>query len=435
MAGPITWRNVQATTDGSSRLLANATNAIGNSTNGLLQALGTYQKQADDAFKQTQVNNTQNFLDEVASYSPDQLADPNVQANLNAKRVALGNTLDRTAARAALPTAIAQAQQQQEATLKFNAAQRGEQQRPLVGQFYDLLAKGDTAGANTLLQNTNFDNEGRLLDDVNQYQDRVTNRGYAAKNEARAEDAQSRANRAFDLQERNSNQSYNFAKADQDMQVKQFNANMEDRATRNADFAVKAGNEYLQNDLKAHNSQVQAASKANPWVPDPKEDPITSSNDLLKDLPKGAFDAWVATDEGSRTNVQKKVNSLLVDGLKFKQDGVEYQVPLSKQMVSQALQATGNNTRVTDESFNRDIDGYFKSILNPYTQEGKHNRALAIQALDIKAQDAEYKKQFALKQQSLKPSALKNGAAIINTLNGIGGDKPTNPKYFSDEPD
>lgn len=194
MAGPITWRNVGSTVP------APSVASLAAGTAGIRQALadigGLITQQRDlavDNAKAVRDTNTQNYLDQVASASLEQLQNPEFIAGLDAQRDALGNTVDRAKTRGAIDAALATRQNQQVANNEFADAAQARNERGAVDSLLGRAAAGDMAGVEADLSQNQYMNEGKLRSELYAILDAGQQRQYRAAGEARAQAAADRA--------------------------------------------------------------------------------------------------------------------------------------------------------------------------------------------------------------------------------------------------
>lgn len=216
MAGPITWRNVNSDNNsGQSRALLGAGQAIGGGANALMDAIAQQQK-IQQANQKVQVgNNTQDFLDKVASLpgGAAALADPTQQAGLESLRQSYGNQIDREATRGAVASQLGALQGQELNTIKYGDTTQEVAQRPLVDKLQELQAAGDTAGVDKILNENQFRDEGALRGQLAGVQDTLQQRQYRASAEGRAQAGESRAQASHALSQAAGNENLQFNKA------------------------------------------------------------------------------------------------------------------------------------------------------------------------------------------------------------------------------
>ena len=200
MAGPITWRNVGSTVP------APSVSSLAAGTAGIRQALadigGLITQQRDlavDNAKALRDTNTQNYLDQVASASLEQLQNPEFVAGLDAQRDALGNTVDRAKTRGAIDAALATRQNQQVANNEFADAAQARNERGAVDSLLGRAAAGDMAGVEADLSQNQYMNEGKLRSELYAILDAGQQRQYRAAGEARAQAAVDRAVQSHNL--------------------------------------------------------------------------------------------------------------------------------------------------------------------------------------------------------------------------------------------
>lgn len=193
MAGPITWRNVGST-------VSPNVSSLTAGTTGLQQALGTIGKLIEQQqkiglsnYEATKNNNTQNYLDQVANASVDQLSNPEFVAQLEAQRAQQGAAIDRNATRNAV---LEQRGIAQDATIKqqqFADKQAEVDQRGIVDQLRTLAATGNNQAVDQILAEQQLINEGDIRKELASVYDNLQQREYRAAGEQRANEAADRA--------------------------------------------------------------------------------------------------------------------------------------------------------------------------------------------------------------------------------------------------
>jgi hypothetical protein len=364
MAGPITWRNVSSGGGiNPGALLASGGQAV---QQGLasLQALADRQMQLNVRNQQNlREVNTQDYLDQVAQVNdPTQLADPAVQAGLEATRQGYGNLIDRARTRSAVNQQLQTLQNQQLTADKFTDEQTERGQRGLVEQAYTLARNGDTKGVKSLLDSTNFLDEGKLGAQLDQVIDNGTNRQYRAEDQARQNRQEQRSITAFNAQ-----------LADQ-ADNRQFRN--EQRALSRNDREV-AGNVALADaKLAENNLKQQLAIKMNPGGAI-SQDPTTDTNVLMKQLDDAAS-PWLRDNNTVKTDTQNKIQGLLTDGVEIDDGkGSKVRIKVTPAQMQQYIEVHKDDTNVFGNPGAKggSIDQYFKELFT-------RNPDLAVQSLN-----------------------------------------------------
>lgn len=190
----ITWRTMNNPSNAGVGLLLNgAAQSLNGGFNALQNVLEQRNKTDTANWAQQKSNNTSDYLNQVQEIgSPEQAADPTVQANLAALRQQFGYQVDANAIRGAEEKRATDLQVQASNNAKFSDMNLERDQRPLVEQFYGLKNAGDFKGAQSLLDANGFLNEGALSDSLKSGQ-------YKAADETRAVAQDGRSAAAFSL--------------------------------------------------------------------------------------------------------------------------------------------------------------------------------------------------------------------------------------------
>jgi hypothetical protein len=402
MAGPITWRNVGG--DGGrqgAQLLRGGQDQLMGAGDSLLRTLDQFRKMNVDNAAIIKAGNTQDYLDQVAGVGDaNALANPETQAQLDAARLGYGTNIDRGVARGAVADRLAQLQGSAVKTQQYKDVQEEVQQRPIVEDFAAKVFAGDTAGANQLLADNHLRNEDVLRKQLAGRQDDVTNQGYRAAGEQRAQGAEGRAIQSFNLSQE---------------------AGKENLANTREEHSYRSG----QRDIATMDAVIKdVADESTTKLGVKQKDNVfaTGTSDVNKDtslllskagLGDGEYDSWnpFATDASSRQNMQKRVTSLLTDGVKLKRGGKEINVPIPPALVEQYLSSTkGSMYARTDPSVG--MQTYFDNMF-------KDNPELAQRAFDgLDAKNEHNALISSLKQKSRELRLSKN-PNLSSTLDSI----------------
>lgn len=242
----ITWRTLnQPTNAGVGLLLNGAAQSLNGGFNALQNVLAQRNKTENANWDQQKQNNTADYLNQVQEISsPDQAADPTVQANLAAMRQQFGYQVDANAIRGAEEKRANDLQVQATNNMKFSDLNQEHDQRPLVEEFYRLKNAGDFKGAQGLLDANGFLNEGQLSDSLKTGQ-------YKAADETRAIAQDGRSAAAFSLNQQVGRANLNW--------TQEQRAELKDKQSR-----AKAGDVLLTDTLNGYNqSRTDAAAQTN----------------------------------------------------------------------------------------------------------------------------------------------------------------------------
>lgn len=194
MAGPITWRNLQAPTDGGAgRILQGAAYNLNQGFNNLGDLLKE-RSQIQDANIETQrSNNTNAFLDQLSQYrTPEELQTAISTGAVDQLRQQFGRNIDAGQVRGAADQRLASLQQQTVANNAFQDDATQRQQRPIADQAGQLIAQGKFSDAQALLNQHELLNESKLWGEM-------TGEERARAGEQRAVNQDSRAQQSHGL--------------------------------------------------------------------------------------------------------------------------------------------------------------------------------------------------------------------------------------------
>lgn len=313
----ITWRTVAGGGGGSGVSLSQS------GTNNLMQAMDGLRRLAAE---QQQMNiqndqlitqkNTDDYLDQVAQVtSAADLSNPETQQQLMALRQGFGQMIDRNATRNAIQDRQLSLIKAETAQNEFNDQTQQREQRPLMEEAIRLSRSGDLAGANQILEDNSFINEGALAGQIDQNADRVSQRLYAAENQARAARNEARADRS------------------EARQKAQFEATMSDRQEARQ---LRKDSNFLQAaelELKAG----EAALRASNPLANTSTDVIKDSNDLVGKVSE-EITPWFTDNDSARQQLTNRFQALMKDGVNLGGDIGTVKIPpaLLSQYLDQA---------------------------------------------------------------------------------------------------
>lgn len=150
MANPITWQTINSNidVDGFSRALARAGQGVSTGITGLQDILKGEQQLREANFNNTVNNSTQDFLNKMSQYSPEQLQQAMQDGSIDRLRSGYGVNLDPTKTNGAALQQLLQGKQQQ--VLSQNQFDDDMAERDSLGiqnQLRKQLAEGDISGA------------------------------------------------------------------------------------------------------------------------------------------------------------------------------------------------------------------------------------------------------------------------------------------------
>lgn len=404
MAGPITWRNVGGGGGNIGALLNGGQNQINGAADGLLRTLDQFRKQNVSNAGLIRADNTQNFLDQVAAVGgAEQLANPEVQAQLEQARLGYGNAIDRDAARGAVAARLAALQTQSVNTQKYNDVQEEVSQRPVLEDLAAKMYSGDIAGYNQVLAEKNLRDEAGLRKQLMAYTDDVTNQGYRANAEQRAVGSEQRAIGSYNLSQEVGKE--NLANSRQERKYRD-----DTREVALAGEAIKLVTEESAGELAAKQTGNVFATGST--------DVNKDSQTILKNagLVDGEFDTWLGSNDSDRQKIQKGVTSMLSDGVTLKRDGKDVKIPIPPAMLEQYLASTKGEIYIT-ASPEKDMQNYFTNMF-------KDNPEMAARAFEGKAAKDKHNdvlkqlKKFDKDLRLSKNPKLSSTLANIETLRG-----------------
>lgn len=258
MAGPITWRNVQ----GSGFNGANGLLAAGQQQ--MAQGLQTLQNLFTTNAKEEQLNraavrdfNTQQYLDQVANTDLTALQDPAARAKLEEQRAGFGIGIDQAATRNAIDQRLALGQQQAIQQGKFEDFNTERDQRGLIDQLQGLAAAGDKAGVDSILEQTQFLDEGKLRNELSGVFDNARQRELRESAEGRAQRGEARSAASHALSMASGQENLNFARASHKETLRKIG---EDSA---ADRIALEAHTGTQNATEAQNALIADIARSN----------------------------------------------------------------------------------------------------------------------------------------------------------------------------
>jgi hypothetical protein len=151
MATPITWQNINGASPAeASRPLEAAQRAF----SGMFSQLGDVITQREGIneknWQNTKTNNTQAFLDRLASYrTPEELAAAQKSGAIDQLRAQFGNQIDAAAVRGADEQRRSALQTQAQQAIAFDGVMRNEKTAPLVDKLRGAIINGNQADAAT----------------------------------------------------------------------------------------------------------------------------------------------------------------------------------------------------------------------------------------------------------------------------------------------
>lgn len=368
MAGPITWRNVGG--DGGrmgAALLRGGQDQLMGAGDTLLRTLDQFRKVNTANAGIIKQNNTQDFLDQVAAVAdPAQLASPEVQAQLEQARLGYGNNIDRGVAREALPNQLASLQKAALATQSYNDVTQEVAERPVLEDLAERLYKGDTEGYNNILDTQNLRNEDKLRGALAQRLDDVTNQGYRAAGEKRAQGAEGRAIQSFNLSQEVGKE--NLANTRSERQYRD--------ATREAALSSEAI-KMVADESAGKLAAIQAQNPFANGTTDPTKDAksILTNAGIVDKKGDGEFDSVWGTNAGDRQSMQEGVTSLISKGVPVKLGDETVDIPIPPAMVESYLQSVKGTGYWSSKSATSDMSDYFTNVF-------KNNPELGLKALE-----------------------------------------------------
>lgn len=414
MAGPITWRNVQG--DGGrmgAQLLRGGQDQIMGAGDSLLRTLDQYRKMNVANAGIIKQDNTQNFLDQVAAAGgADQLANPQVAAQLDQARLEYGANIDRNVARGAVAERLGQLQGQAVKTQQYNDVTEEAAQRPILEDLAQKLYSGDTKGYEQVLQDNHLRNEDKLRAQLASRQDDVTNQGYRAAGEKRAQGAEQRAIGSYNLSQEVGKE--NLANSRQERQYRD-----DQRELKLAGDAIKMVTDESAGELASVQTNNIFATGSTDVNKDAKT--ILTNAGIVDKAGDGEFDTWFGSNAKDRQKMQEGVTSLLSDGITLKQDGKETKIPIPPAMIEGYLQSVKGRSYITS-SPEKQMTEYFSNMF-------KDNPELGVQAIE----GAEAKKkhnsliselkkasrELTLSKNPKLSSTLENIKSLRDKMNGI----------------
>lgn len=380
----ITWRTVGGSSPGAGAALLNAgTNDIQQSIRSLQDYAAQQQKFQLANQQQLRDRNTQDYLDQVAAIdSAEQLASPEVQAQLDATRLGYGNLIDRAAARSAVSQQLANLQRQETAAAQFQDMTQERAQRGLVEDLYTAARNGDAQEANRLLAENSFLNEGQLagrIDDIFRGQ--------------RQEERQIRQDQRSEAQ---FNESMAAARENRVLRAEQLRDTRENRQLRRIGGAIDSA-------VSEADNRIQLLQAANPIGQKSTNIPKDAAV-LMDSLTKaGSADPWFQNNDGARTEVFDSLQSMMADGIRIG----DQKVPVTPAVLQQAITVIGGNARW--RSAKGEIEEYVKNLYS-------NNPQLAQRVIDTESAVSELRNtQRNLQQQKRK---LLSGDFDLDSLSG-----------------
>lgn len=418
MAGPITWRNVGG--DGGRAaisLLNGGQNQIQGAADGLLRTLDQYRKQNVLNAGIIKADNTQNFLDQVAAVGgADQLANPEVAAQLDQSRLQYGNNIDRGVARGAVADRLGQLQSAAVKTQQYNDVQQEVAQRPVLEDLAQKLYSGDTAGYNQILDTQNLRNEDKLRQQLAQRTDDVINQGYRAAGEKRAINSEGRAIASFDLSQQVGKENLANTREERSYRAGQ-------RELASAAEAIKS--------VADESTTALALKQSKNIFANGSSDPNKDAQTILKNagLDKGEFDSYWGSNIGDRQDIQKATTALIADGVTLKRDGKDVKVPIPPALIEQYFASTKG------EVFKSGATGLTEHFTNMF-KDNPELAARAFDGIDAKKEHNDLIKQLKTKERELRLSKNPNLSSTLRDIQVLrdkaAGDPPLAAQLLPD---
>lgn len=401
MAGPITWRNVGGGGDQGSGALLNSGGGLVMQGLRSLQNLAVDQQRLNVQNQQAiRTNNTQDYLDKVAAVQDaGQLADPAVQAELEATRLGYGNLIDRAATRGAADAQLAQLQRQEVAANQFSDMETERAQRPLQEQLFTAARSGDRDTVKQLLDSNTFLNEGKLAADVDGVFDAGTRRLYAAEDQAR----QGRQEVRNEQQFRES-----MAAAGENRTIRR-----EQIADMRNERAMKRGVAAIDGALTEVTQRATLAQAQNPGGKE-SVDPAKDTSIFMEKL-ASTTSPWLRGDNNARIQTQSKIQSLLTDGIQVPlgegKDAKVERIRITPAQIQQYIDIHGDDTNIVSipGSEGGSIDTYFQEMY-------ARNPELAQKALQTK--EAVHNLRSVERELRQKRRELQGGGIDLDSLSG-----------------
>lgn len=334
----ITWRTVAGGGGGQGVALAQS------GTAGVMQSIDALRRLAADQQKMAIQNdqaitqkNTEDYLDRVAQVtSAADLSNPETQAQLMQLRAGYGQMIDRAATRNAIQDRQLNLIKAETAANTFADQEQERAQRPLMEQAIQLSRSGDLAGANKILADNSFINEGALAAQVDQNADRVTQRLYAAEGQARAQRAESRAI-AADARS-----------------AEQFKMMREDRQEQRQ---LRKDTNFL-NAAELELKSGEAALRASNPMANTSTDPLADSNKLIAKY-ADKIEPWFSVNANTIDTLTNKTAALMKDGIDLKGEIGKVKIPeaILDQYFAQAQDRVFRST----DSYVADMEDWLKT--------------------------------------------------------------------------
>lgn len=404
MAGPITWRNVAG--DGGrlgAQLLRGGQDQLQGAGDSLLRTIDQFRKMAVGNAGIVRQDNTQNFLDQVAAVGGvEQLANPEVQAQLEAVRQGYGGAIDREATRGAVDQRLGQLQTAAVKTQQYNDVQDEVAQRPVLEDLAAKLYSGDTAGYNQVLADNNLKDEDKLRAQLANRQDDLTNQGYRAAGEKRAQGAEGRAVASFNLSQEVGRENLANTRSE-----RQYRDGQRDLALAGEAMKIVADESAGELAAKQRGNVFAQGSM------DPAKDAkaiLTTAGIVDKDG-DGEFDTWFGSNAKDRQKMQEGVTSLLSDGVTLKQDGKDVKVAIPPALIEGYLQSVRGKSYITG-SPEKQMASYFTNMF-------KDNPELAQRALDGAEAKKEHNQLLSALKKKDRELRLSKNPKLSSTLADI----------------
>lgn len=339
----ITWRTVAGGNGGAISLAQSGSQMMLQGVDALRKLAAEQQQLNIQNTRLITQKNTDDYLDQVAQVtSAADLSNPDTQQQLMQLRQGYGQMIDRAATRDAIDNRVLNLQKQEIAANQFADASLEREQRPLLEQLTEAGRAGDRTTVNKLLKENSFLNEADVARAADQNLDAVTNRGYQAANQARAERSEQRAIRS------EQRQAEQFQMARDDRQ--------EARQLRRDSNLLNAA----ELELKASEATLRAS---NPLA--------NTSTDVLADSTKlvgkvaDDIEPWFSDNAEARNQLTNRFQALMKDGVNLGGDIGKVKIPPA--LLEQYLNQAKDNTYRSTGSLMSDLDDWIKTyaVSNP----------------------------------------------------------------------
>lgn len=354
MAGPITWRNVGGGgMGGVPALLHMGQQQIQQGLSALSGLMGDNQKMQRQNFLVSRDNNTEAYLDEVASAGGlEALQNPEIRAQLEASRKSRG-AIDLGATRNAIDERITGLQRAAVASGAYQDQQTERDQRPVLEQVYEAARNNDRAKTNELFANNNLLNEGKVAADIDSVFDAATRRTYAAEDQARQGRQEVRSAAQF---------------AESMANAKENRADRQTARQEKRDFNMLTA---MEEQLKG---QSAAISASNPLLP--SKDPIGDANAAVKKV-AGSIDPWTDDANTAVNALTDRITSYMGTGRDIQGLGkVKLPTAVMEQFLTEAAGESFQSTDTMLTYMDTWVDSYITKNAGAFQQAAKAQEQL-----------------------------------------------------------